>query len=126
MADNPAAKVKGEKRAGTTTTHKRDSLTDSEAVRLLDLNLPTRDRAMLTLFLFCGLRQIEIERADVQDIGTRDGAKVLYVQGKGRTTKDEFVILTGEAELALSTWLTERATWTTAHTGPLFIVCIWG
>jgi site-specific recombinase XerD len=121
MADNPAAKVKGAKRAGTATTHKRDSLTDAEAVRLLDLKLPARDRAIIALFLFCGLRQVEIERADVQDIGTRDGAKVLYVQGKGRTTKDEFVIIAGEAEQALAAWLTERAELTTAHSGPLFI-----
>jgi len=121
MNDNPAAKVKGAKRTGTTTTHKRDSLTDTEAVRILDLKLSARDTCMIALFLFCGLRQVEIERANVQDIGTRDGAKVLYVQGKGRTTKDEFVIVAGEAEQALAAWLTERAAHTAGNTGPLFI-----
>lgn len=121
LADNPAARVKGAKRTGTTTSHKRDSLTDSEAVRLLDLELPARDRAIVALFLFCGLRQVEIERANVEDIGTREGVQVLYIQGKGRTTKDEFVIVAGEAEQALAVWLTERATFTTANSGPLFI-----
>lgn len=41
-----------------------------------------------------GLRTIEVVRADVSDIRQEGGEAVLWIQGKGREVKDEFVVLT--------------------------------
>ena len=73
---SPAATVKGLRRANTRTTHKRDALTNGEVVTVLDTcDTGTlggvRDRAMLTLFAYCGLRAIEVQRANVGDLRTR-------------------------------------------------------
>ncbi|MCP4147635.1 MAG: tyrosine-type recombinase/integrase [bacterium] len=67
-----------------------------------------RDFAFISLMLRCGLRTIEITRADVGDIQVRKGAHVLYIQGKGRTSKDEFVILTKKAHKALKLYIDTR------------------
>lgn len=56
-----------------------------------------RDYALINLLARTGLRTIEIARATVGDIRQKQGAKVLYIQGKNRSTKDEFVVLTQEA-----------------------------
>jgi len=56
--------------------------------------LGKRDFALLNLFFRTGIRSCEAYRANVEDIRNKDGEMVLYVQGKGRTSKDEFVVLT--------------------------------
>ena len=44
-----------------------------------------------------GLRTIEIIKANTEDIAYRTGETVLYIQGKGRDTKDNFILLTKKA-----------------------------
>lgn len=56
-----------------------------------------RDFAIVNLMARTGLRSIEIIRADVGDIRQEAGEALLYVQGKGRDSKDEFVLLTVKA-----------------------------
>ncbi len=72
--------------------HKKDGLTDDDigklqsycsALELTKTNL--RLRAIIALFLFQGLRQIEVVRLDVTDINLRD--KVALIRGKGRNDK---------------------------------------
>ena len=46
-----------------------------------------RNRAMFLLMACTGLRTIEITRADVADIQQVQGVPVLFVHGKGRSTK---------------------------------------
>lgn len=53
-----------------------------------------RDYTIINLMLRTGLRDIEVIRANIGDIGTEAGQAVLYVWGKGRTGKDSFVVLT--------------------------------
>ena len=53
-----------------------------------------RNYALINLLLRTGLRSCEVHRANMEDIRFKDGETVLYVQGKGRTEKDEFVVLT--------------------------------
>ena len=73
--------------------HKKDGLTDDDIGKLqsyCSALKPTRAnlrlRAIIALFLFQGLRQIEVVRLDVTDINLRD--KVAFVRGKSRDDKE--------------------------------------
>lgn len=106
---NPAVGIKGAKRRGTAKAHKRDELTSSEirqVLALIDTSQPTgaRDHAIVTLMAYCGLRTVEVHRADLEDIQTRNGRAILWVQGKGAVEKDDFVVLPTPAEEALHLW----------------------
>jgi site-specific recombinase XerD len=109
---NPAADIPGAKRSGTTTRHARESLTDNEARRLLaipDTSTPQgkRDYAILSLMLHTAVRTMELHRANMEDLQTKSGRWVLYIQGKGHDEKDDMVVISG-AEDALRDWLAER------------------
>ncbi len=119
---NPMAGTKGATRKGTNKHHERESLTSDEARRLLaitDVTTATgkRDAAIIALMLFTGLRTVEVYRADIADLATRGGRLVLMVQGKGHAEKDDFVILTGEADDKIRSWLAARG----SKPGPLFV-----
>jgi Site-specific recombinase XerD len=103
--------VKGEK---ISSTHKKDNLTEEQAIRLLEsINVKStqgkRDYAMIALMLSCGLRDIEVRRANVEDIRPLGDEVVLYVHGKGKSEKDDFVILPPEVEIAIRDYWVERA-----------------
>lgn len=122
MPHNPATAVKGAKRRGTNKKHTRDELTAGEVRRVLatcagETAVDRRDRALLSLMAYCALRQVELHRADIADLKTRDGRLVLWVQGKGQIEKDEFVVLPAPAETAVREWLVGHPT---GH-GPLFV-----
>ena len=113
MKDNPAASVKGSKRKGTSKAHKRDELAGSEVKAVLaacDPNTTTgaRDRAVIALMAYTAVRTIEVHRADVGDIRTKDGRLVLWVWGKNRDAKDDFVVLPEPALVELRHWLAIR------------------
>ena len=100
--------------------HKKQPLTSSQSTELLAhfKAQARRDYAIVNLLLRTGLRTIEVIRADVNDLTTKGGRKVLMVQGKGRDEKDAFVILTDKAYQPIADYLTER----NAQSGePLFI-----
>ncbi|MCR5259308.1 MAG: site-specific integrase [Desulfovibrio sp.] len=93
--------------------HKRDYLTASQIRTVLDgidrsTPLGVRDYALIALMASCGLRTIEVSRADVGDLGTAGGASVLYVQGKGRSEKAEYVKLPEPVERAVRVYLASR------------------
>jgi len=119
---NPTQGVKGVRRKGTMTTHKRDSLTDNETLRVLAFYAAqnaqdARNRAMLYLMAFTALRSVEIARADLIDLKTESGRTVLYVQGKGHEEKDTPVIIPQGALDALYDWLAVRG----EQAGALFL-----
>lgn len=92
---------------------KKDALTIEEGRRLLgsikgDRPEDVRDRAMVTLMLHTALRAVEVSRADIGDLRTVSGQRVLYVQGKGRTEKDDYVVLTDPVMRVLSEYLKGR------------------
>lgn len=73
--------------------HKKDGLTDDDIGKLqlyCSALEPTKSnlrlRAIIALFLFQGLRQIEVVRLNVEDISFRD--KVALIRGKGRDDKE--------------------------------------
>lgn len=67
-----------------------------------------RDRALTSLLIHTGIRTIEASRADVGDVRNVAGHTVLFIQGKGRTEKDEFVILTASTLQALNAYIASR------------------
>lgn len=101
---------KGIKSLKKTGGHKKDCLTVEQVRAVLagiDRNTPAgkRDFAMVNLMARTGLREIEIARARVGDIREESGQFVLWVHGKGRTEKDEFVVLVEDAVLPIRAWL---------------------
>jgi integrase/recombinase XerC/integrase/recombinase XerD len=101
----------------------RDTLTKDEVRRLLagigNTGLKAlRDYAMINLMLRTGLRTIEISRALIDDIGRQGGETILKIWGKGRDTKDDFVILTDEAYKPILDYLQTRGS--TKLSEPLF------
>ena len=97
---NVAAGIKGER---TSAHSAKEALTKEQAQRLIapsgDSLAAKRDDAMLNLMLRRGLRTCEVARANIEDIRQEGGKAVLYVQGKGKADKGEFVVL-GEECLA--------------------------
>ncbi len=118
---NPAANVRGASRRGKSRRHKRDELSASEVLAVLDTcdesELGKRDRGILALMAYCALRTVEVQRAELADLVTRDGRSVLWVRGKGREEADDFVVLPAAADEALRAWLIERG----RGNGPLFV-----
>lgn len=109
---NPAAEVKGAKRHKS-TRHKRDALTAEEVRAVLDTCEPTtpegiRDRAILTLMAYCGLRTVEIHRANLGNLRTQGERLTLEVQGKGRDEADEVVVIPRDQERHIRAWVSYR------------------
>lgn len=92
---------------------KKDCLTVEQVSQLLsslkeDSLTHLRDKAMINLFIRCGLRCCEVINANIEDISTKDGQKVLYIKGKGHTEKDDFVVLTSDMLKILDKYLVMR------------------
>jgi len=79
----------------------------------------TRDRAIVEVLLRTGLRTIEISRANVGDLTYLEGKRVLKVHGKGRSEKDNFVVLTEKTYQPVAEYLATRRI--TSANEPLFI-----
>ena len=87
-------------------------LTEKERDRLLELELSARDRAILSVFLFAGLRANELRMLDVPDIDFE--ADTIHVRHAKRD-KERMIPLHREAKAALLKFLGTRAT------GPVFL-----
>lgn len=117
---NIARGIKGAKRV---KGFKKDPLTVSQIKDLLEtIDRPTlqgkRDYALLNLMVRTGLRTIEIIRANVEDIRQDSGEALLWIQGKGRDDKDDFVLLTEETLKPIMEYLQTRGN--TEDKAPLF------
>jgi integrase/recombinase XerD len=78
-----------------------------------------RDFAIVNLLTRTALRTIEAQRANIEDIRSEGGATLLYIQGKGRDSKDAFVLLTENALRPIRKYLKARGE--TKESEPLFI-----
>lgn len=67
-----------------------------------------RERAIINLLLRTGLRTIEVVRANIEDLTFKGGQRVLLVHGKGRSEKDNFVILTEKTYKPIEEYLASR------------------
>jgi len=92
---------------------KRDYLTQEQVKAVLD-KIPRvkeadlRDYAMLLLMVVCGLRRIEICRADAEDFREEGGGRRLYIQGAGKTGKDDYIDIPKPIEQAVLEYLSVR------------------
>lgn len=117
---NVAERVKGAK---LSREHKKDYLTSKQVKNVLsgiDRSTPTglRDYAILALTVTGGLRTIEVSRADIGDLRTLGDDTVLYIQGKGREEKAEYVRVSPPVEKAIRDYLKTRKD--TDSSAPLF------
>lgn len=111
--NDPTANVRAQRSAST--RHKKDALPDSDVRALLSVELSARDACILALKTYCGLRDVEVQRIDVEHFGerlnpvTQTYRRVLFIRGKGKTDEDDFVIIEHPAvAAALSSWMAER------------------
>lgn len=103
--------------------HKKDYLTSRQVKEVLegverDSLKGLRDYAILTLMVTGGLRDIEVSRADIGDLRTAGESTVLYIQGKGRDEKTDYIKVSPQVERAIRAYLTARGT--AGDTEPLF------
>lgn len=92
--------------------HKKDYLTAGQSNELLQsidrTNLiGLRDYALILTMLSCGLRIIEVVRANREDLTISGGCEVLFVQGKGCLDKSQFCKISKETGEAIRDYLKE-------------------
>jgi integrase/recombinase XerD len=111
---NPAGEIKGARRHQS-ARHRRDPLTNSEvqAVKTAadaerEPLQRARNAAIISLMAYCGLRTIEVQRADIGHLKTLGERLVLEVQGKGRLEADEIAVIPVSQEPLIRHWLSLR------------------
>lgn len=110
VTENPAKKVKGgarPKRHSTKTLSRQQVEKLFESIETTS-DLGIRDSAILNLMVRCGLSEIEIVRANLGDIQTKKTQKIIYVQGKNKDSKDDFVLIPHKAQRSLDLYLSNR------------------
>jgi len=112
ISPNIARGVRGARRP---RGFRRDCLTPDQirqALQMLDGGQQggLRDYAILNLLARTGLRTIEVARATVGDLRQESGQAVLWIQGKGRDSKDDFVLLLPETlqPIRLYLWIRQE------------------
>lgn len=107
---NIATGIKGVK---LDNNFKKDYLTSKQVVKLLEnIDRSTlkglRDYAILALMVTTGLRTIEVERANLDDLRVVADFTVLYIQGKGHQERTDYVKIEQPVEDAIRAYLTAR------------------
>lgn len=107
---NIADNVKGKK---ISKAPKKDYLSIDEIKTILsviDRAKPKgkRDYAIITIMLTCGLRDIEVARANIEDVRTIESNTFIYIQGKGRDEKEDYVRIPSQTEAALKDYISIR------------------
>jgi len=102
---------------------RKDPLTVEQTKELLNsIDTSTlkgkRDFAIINLLVRTGLRTVEVIRANIEDIRQEGGEVVLWIQGKGRDSKDDFIVLTDFTLRAIQDYLQARGK--VEDTEPLF------
>ncbi len=103
--------------------HKKDCFTANQLKTIIsginrDNLKGARDYALFCLISATGLRTVEAMRANIGDIRNIGGVDCLFVQGKGRTSKADFVKLSGHVIQAIRAYLKMRGNAT--ENSPLF------
>lgn len=94
--------------------YKKDYLTSAQGKRVLEMAqnsnsiMSMRNYAIIALMLTTGLRTIEVSRANIEDMRTVGDSTVLYIQGKGRDDKNEYVKIAPPVETAIREYLMKR------------------
>lgn len=93
--------------------HKKDYLTSQQVKNILgSVDTHTakgrRDYAIFALMVTGGLRDIEVHRANIEDLRALGDSTVLYLQGKGREDRAEYVKVPNEVEKSIRESLADR------------------
>lgn len=117
---NIAQHIKGAK---VSREHKKDYLTSNQVKNVLsgidtDKLTGLRDYAIITLMTTGGLRTVEVSRANIEDLRTLGDETVLYIQGKGKDEKADYIKVLPQVEKAIRAYLKERGI--AAENEPLF------
>lgn len=96
-------------------SHKKKPLNIEQTKEFLSIIDNIRDKALMALLITTGLRTIEINRAEIEDIKIVNGEVLLFIQGKGKDEKDDYVKVDGYVFELLVKYLNNR------KTGALFI-----
>jgi integrase/recombinase XerC len=118
---NIADHIKG---ATLDNAHKKDYLASGQVKAILDgIDRSTtrglRDYAIIAVMVTCGLRTIEVCRADICDLAVVGNSPALYIQGKGKEEKAEYVRIPQIVEAAIRAYL--RARGQANGSAPLFV-----
>lgn len=108
---NIADGIKGAKVKQDNT--KKEAFTEADVLQILNsIDTTTeagkRDYCLILLSITGGLRLVEMQRANIADLQIIKGQKVLYIQGKGRDEKDEYIKIVPEVEMILEDYLKTR------------------
>ena len=122
LYSNVARGVKGIKRY--VKSHQKESLSIDALKKLLaSIDCSTlhgkRDFALINILVRTGLRLKEIASATLEDMYEQRGEMLLWIHGKGRASKDEFVLLTPQTLTSLHDYLQMRVI--KSEKDPLFI-----
>lgn len=95
------------------TCHKKDYLSAAQIKDILaTIDTSTakgkRDYSILALMVTGGLRDVEITRANIEDLAQKGGSTVLYLQGKGREERTEYIKVVSVVEKHLREYLRTR------------------
>ncbi|MDD8017873.1 MAG: tyrosine-type recombinase/integrase [Bacteroidota bacterium] len=110
LKENPARAVPG----GTPPVqHTRKSISIGDVFNFLQTidrtnEIGFRDFAMAKLMINCGLSEIELVRANVEDVILQKKGLRLRVQGKGKKSKDTVLLVVDEACEAMKSYLSYR------------------
>lgn len=108
---NIAKSVKADIREGGRVKFVKMHLDDTQGTAFLRYFLERgrlRDYAMMNLMIRTGVRSIEVNRANIEDIQCKNGRTVLFIQGKGHFAKDEFVVLSDKVLDPIGEYLATR------------------
>ena len=92
---------------------RKRNFTDEEILKIINsIDTTTekgkRNKAMILLSVENGLRIIEIQRANVEDLETIDNQTRLFIQGKGKQEKTDFVNLSKELSELIEEYISSR------------------
>ena len=95
------------------TEERRRAFTDDEVRTILSsINRTTqkgkRDYAILLLCIIGGTRLIEIQRANIEDLEKIDNEGRLWIQGKGKDTKNQYIKIPSEVQFFIDDYLETR------------------
>lgn len=93
--------------------HKKLPLTKQQALQIQNnIDRSTlkgkRDYAIYQLCLRNGLREVELMRANIEDLDVRDNEHILYIQGKFQNEKNTFIVLCSTVMSAINDYLVAR------------------
>ncbi len=86
--------IRSLKTGGSFQTYSKESLSEKEIEQLMTVITNPRDKAVIALMAYQGLRTVELTRLEWVDIRSKGGKKYLAVLSKGRNEKELIPLMT--------------------------------